>query len=61
VPLLEVEQLAARRVEQQGLAHPLVVDVGAARPLDQVLRLLLGREQQVVRGEGVRPFSEGVE
>jgi hypothetical protein len=39
--LLEVQQLAAGQVEQGRLPQPLVVDVGAASPFDQILRLLV--------------------
>lgn len=40
VALFEVEQLAAGDAQQAALAHPLVVEVGAAGPLHKVLGLL---------------------
>lgn len=42
IPPLEVDHLALGNAHEQGLRHPLVVDVGLAYPLHQVLCLLLG-------------------
>ena len=41
IPPLEVDHLALGNARKQGLGHPLVVDVGLAYPLHQVLCLLL--------------------
>ena len=41
IPPLEVDDLALGDTHEQGLRHPLIVDVGLAYPLHQVLCLLL--------------------
>lgn len=42
IPPLEVDHLALGNAHEQRLRHPLVVDVGLADPLHQILCLLLG-------------------
>ena len=41
VPALEVDDLAFGDAQEQGLRDPLVVDMGLANPLDQVLCILV--------------------
>lgn len=41
IPPLEVDHLALGDAHEQGLRHPLIVDVGLAYPLHQILGLLL--------------------